>query len=124
MIPFKPDVLTSVLPTREKRREVMQAMRTLAAQDDERLRQRQTDIAPLRRDFEQLREALPGLLRQAIEEARRECDPRLWSRVIKYSPDQPRGAIVASSSCSGAVLLERESIIPMRLPPGDGTARS
>ncbi len=90
MIPYKSPLLTAVPQTLEKRLEIMNAIRALAVRDDALLRQRQAEIAAARRDFELLRHSLPGLLRQAIEEARRDCDLRLRSHVIKYSPDQPR----------------------------------
>jgi len=119
MIPYKPNVLTSVPPTLEKLREVMQAMRTLAAQDDKLLRQRQANIAALRRDFEQLRRSLPGLLQQAIADVRRDCDPRLRSYVIKYSSDQPRlpagnpdGGQWTSEGTSGASAVSASSAEP------------
>ncbi len=90
MIPYKPNVLTSVPQTLEKRREVVQSLGTLLAQGDEGIRRRQAEVAELHRDFDLLRRSLPGLLRLAIADVRRDCDPRLRSYVIKFSPDQLR----------------------------------
>lgn len=81
----------TVVPTLlEKRLEIATAIRALAAQDENDRHRRKTEITALRRDCELLRRSLPGLIQEAIAEARRDCDPRLRSYVIKYSPDQPR----------------------------------
>ena len=62
------------------RLEIANAIRTLAAEaaDDELLRRR-AEIIALRRDLEHLAEAL--------RQVSRECEPRLRSYVLKYSPD-------------------------------------
>src|SRR5579871_3907009 len=59
MIPYAPNTLTRVPETLEKRREIVQALGTLAAQDDARVRQRQGDVGTLCRDVALLRHSLP-----------------------------------------------------------------
>jgi hypothetical protein len=81
MIPYKSPLLTTVPQTLEKRREMLQAIRALAAQDGEQLRKRRTEIALLRRELTEI--AL------TLQELRRACDPRLRSHVIRDNPDQP-----------------------------------
>lgn len=90
MISYRSSRETVVPASLEKRLEIVAAIRALATQDNEQLRQRQLDISALRRDCELLRRSLAGLVQEAIAQARRECDPRLRSYVIKYSSDQPR----------------------------------
>jgi len=83
MIPYKSPLLTTVPPTFEKRLEILDAIRTLAAEDEhDRLRRRRAERASVRRDL--------GELAHAVQELSRACDPRLRSYVIKYNPDQPR----------------------------------
>jgi hypothetical protein len=70
MIPYKSPLLTTVPQTLEKRREMLQAIRALAAQD-EQLRQRRADIAAWCCDFEALRhdcELFARTLRQTYRE--------------------------------------------------------
>lgn len=74
---------TVVPQTLEKRLEIVQALQVFNAQDhDEAVRRRRAEIAALRRDL--------GKLALAVHELQRACDPRLRSRVVKYSPGQPR----------------------------------
>jgi hypothetical protein len=83
MTPYKSTLLTAVPPTLEKRLGVMNAIRSLAAPDqDERLRARGVEIAGIRRDLQQ--HAL------TIVELRRACDPRLRSYVLNYGPHRLR----------------------------------
>lgn len=87
---YGPRMATTTPRTLEKQHEVMEALRALAAQNDEQLRRRRADIAVLRRDLEALRHEC-GLLAQTLP---RMCcdqaiaDVRAYFR--KYSPDQPR----------------------------------
>lgn len=87
---YGPRIATVSLKTLEKWRDVMEAMRALAAQEDGQIRQWQADVAALRRDLEVLRDTLPSLVMQSIDQARRECGLLLRSHLQKYSPDQPR----------------------------------
>ncbi|MGD0026008.1 MAG: hypothetical protein ABSC37_15565 [Xanthobacteraceae bacterium] len=82
MIPYKPRTATTMPKTLEKRLEVMAALRTLAAQEDEQLRQRRAEIAALRRELEQMARSLPAICREWALSVR--------SQLRKYSPDQPR----------------------------------
>ena len=81
MNPYKSLLLTAVPRTLEKRLEIINAIRTLTAPDDRRLKRR-TEIIALRGDLEKLR--------QDVLELWRQCEPRARSYVIKYNPDQPR----------------------------------
>jgi hypothetical protein len=63
--------------TPEKRLQVVSAIGELAAQEDERLRQRRADIAALCRDLEDLRSLFPKRIGQCLDEVRRECGPLL-----------------------------------------------
>lgn len=83
MNPHRPHRQTAVPKVLEVRLEIANAIRTLPAEaaDDELLRRR-AEIIALRRDLEHLAEAL--------RQVSRECEPRLRSYVLKYSPDQPR----------------------------------
>ena len=83
MIPYKSPLLTAVPQTLEKRLEIVDAIRALAARDDdERLSKRRAELASIRREL--------GELAQALQKIRRDCDPRLRSYVMKYSFGQPR----------------------------------
>lgn len=74
---------TAVPGALDVRLEIMQAIQTLAAQDeDEWNGRRRGEIASVRREF--------GQIEFAMQELRRNFDPRLRSYVIKYSPNQPR----------------------------------
>ncbi len=107
MIPYKPRDATTVPKTLEKRLEVMAAIRTLAAQEDEQLQQRRAEIGALRRELELLRDSLPELVRRSIAEIRRECEPLLRSHVQKYNADQPR--VPAGNPDGGQWTSEGES---------------
>ena len=83
MIPYKSHLATAVPEALNVRLEILKAVCKLAStQDDERLRQRRTAPASMRRELAEI--ALP------LHELGRECDPRLRSHVLKYDPDQPR----------------------------------
>lgn len=83
MTPYKSHLATAVPEIFELRLEIMKAIRVFAAQeDDERLRQRRAELASARHEL--------GEIALALHDLRRECDPRLRSYVMKYSPDQPR----------------------------------
>ena len=83
MIPYKSPLLTAVPQTLEKRLEIIDSIRALAARDDdEQLSKRRAELASIRREL--------GELAQVLQEIRRDCDPRLRSYVMKYSSDQPR----------------------------------
>jgi hypothetical protein len=83
MIPYKSHLATAVPEALNVRLEILKAVCKLAStQDDERLRQRRTAPASMRRELAEI--AL------ALHELGRECDPRLRSHVLKYDPDQPR----------------------------------
>ena len=87
---YGPRIATTTPKTLEKRREVMEALRALAAQHDEQLRRRRADIAALRYDLETFRRDC-GLLAQTLPRVCRDqamADVRAYFR--KYSPDQPR----------------------------------
>ncbi len=75
-------------PTLEKQREMLEAFRTLASQDDELIQQRRAEIAAIRRELEDIRRFIDAFRRQATEEVRTEILKELKAR--KYSPDQPR----------------------------------
>jgi|GEM_PF-5713479 len=77
----------TVPPTLEKRREALEAFRTLVGQDDELVEQRRAKIAALRRDAEDIRRCIDAIQRQA-RELRAEILKE--SNVQKYSLDQPR----------------------------------
>ena len=82
MNPYRPHRLMAVPPTLHARAEIAKAIRTLVARDgDDCVRQR-SEIAALRRDLEEI----PGLLRKAFAEWRRQ----LQTELRKYSADQPR----------------------------------
>ncbi len=74
-------------PTLEKQREMLEAFRTLAGQDDELVQQRRAEIAAIRRDLEDMRRFVDVFRRQAAE-LRAEILKELKAQ--KYSPDQPR----------------------------------
>ena len=79
MIPYKSPLLTAVPQTPEKRLEIIDAIRALAARDDDaRLSKRRAELASIRREL--------GELAQAVQEISRDCDSRLRSYVMKYSP--------------------------------------
>lgn len=74
-------------PTLEKQREVLEAFRTLADQDDELIQQRRAEIAAICRGAEDIRRCIDAIRRQA-RELRAAILKELKAR--KYSPDQPR----------------------------------
>jgi hypothetical protein len=74
-------------PTLEKRRDVLEAFRTLVDQDDELVQQRRAEIAAIRREAEDIRRCIDAIRRQALE-LRAEIVKELKAQ--KYSPDQPR----------------------------------
>ena len=103
MTPYRSSLQTAVPVSLEKRLEIVNAIRALAAQDEsDQLGKRRADIAALRRDFEKLREEVLELWRR--------CEPRLRSYVIKFSPDQPR--VSAGNPDGGQWTNEGESTSP------------
>jgi hypothetical protein len=77
----------TVPPTLEKQREVLDAFRTLADQDDELLQWRRAEIAALRREAEDIRRCIDAISRQMLELRAQILTER---KAQKYSPDQPR----------------------------------
>ncbi|MGB6535073.1 MAG: hypothetical protein WBF58_03830 [Xanthobacteraceae bacterium] len=90
MIPYKSLLLTSVPQTPEKRREVLQAVRMLAAQEDAQIRRRRADIAALRRDIEGLRRDCGLLGRTLHQTCREQALSEVSVQLKKYDPDQLR----------------------------------
>jgi hypothetical protein len=74
-------------PTLEKRREVLEAFRTLAGQDDELVQRRRAEIAAIRREAEDIRRCIDAISRQMLELRAQILTER---KALKYSPDQPR----------------------------------
>jgi|GEM_PF-4039393 len=78
-----PHILTAVPQTLHGHLEIAKAIRALAAQDEnEQLRPGRAELASIRREL--------GQIVLALYELKRDCDPRLRSYVMKYSPDEPR----------------------------------
>jgi hypothetical protein len=73
---------TAVPKTLQARLEIMKAIQALAVAENELICRRRVEIASVRREF--------GQVEFALQELRRDFDPRLRSYVAKYSPDQPR----------------------------------
>lgn len=83
MLPYKLNFATLVPRTLDVRIKIAEAIQTLIAhENDESLRRRRANLASARREL--------GAIRLALQELRRDCDPRLRSHVLKYNPDQPR----------------------------------
>ena len=83
MIPCRSCFATAVPRTPEVRLKIAEAIRAfMAHENDEPLPGWCTSLAPLRRGL--------GETALALQELKRECDPRLRSHVLKYNPDQPR----------------------------------
>jgi len=78
-------IAAAVPQTLQTRLEIMVAIRTLEAPDGKRVQQRQTEIAALRRDIELLRGSLPELVRECIDEARREYGSLLRPYLRKFN---------------------------------------
>jgi hypothetical protein len=76
-----PRILYAEPPTLDKRIELATAIRMLAG-PDRTAQQRPPECAAVRRELEEIAFSIQELLR--------DCDRRLRSYVIKYSPDQPR----------------------------------
>lgn len=84
MTSYKNGIALGRPPTLDKQLEVLRAARTLLAQErDDADRRRRDEIAALRR-------RAVDLVVQQVEELRRELDPRLRSRVIRYNADESR----------------------------------
>jgi hypothetical protein len=66
-------------PTLEKRRETLEAFRTLVDQDDELIRQRRAEIVAIRRGMEDMRRSFDAIRRQMLE-----------LRKYGYNPEEPR----------------------------------
>jgi hypothetical protein len=87
MKPPLPHILSAVPQTLHTRLEIAKAIRKLAGPDeDELLRQRQAEIAAIRRDLE----TLAFEARKAGEECLALAKAELQAALKKYSPDQPR----------------------------------
>jgi hypothetical protein len=101
-----PRTLSTVPQTLEKHQEVMGALRALAAQDEERNRRRQAEIAVLRREL--------GDIARELRAAAREWPllVRLELRKSGFNPDEPR--VPAGNPDGGEWTTEDGSD-----PPGD-----
>jgi hypothetical protein len=85
-----PTIEYTVPPTVEKWLEATQALHALIVDEHERLRQRRSEIAAIRRDLERLRRDC-GLMVHALCQTWREqvsAEPRV--ELTKYNPDEPR----------------------------------
>lgn len=83
MIPYRSCFATAVPRTPEVRLKIAEAIRAfIAHENDEPLPGWRTNLASLRREL--------GEIALALQEPKRECDPRLRSHVLRYNPDQPR----------------------------------
>lgn len=109
MLPFKWPVPTVPL-TWEQRLEVGHAMRALAAQEKEWLRQRQADIAALRRDSELLRRDCSQIVKAIYQTCRGQLSTELRAEPRRYHPDQPR--VPAGNPDGGQWTSEGESGSP------------
>jgi hypothetical protein len=108
-----PRTLYAVPQTLEKRLDILHAFRTLAAQDDKRIRQRRAEIAAIRRDLETLRRDC-GLLAQTIRQASREqVFVELRAELKKYNPDEPR--VPAGNPHGGEWITEQSTLFSGRL---------
>ena len=87
---YGPRIATTTPRTLEKQRDVMEAMRALAAQDDQQLRRRRADITALRRDLEALGRDCELLARTLPRVCREQAIADMRAYLRKYSPDQPR----------------------------------
>lgn len=79
-----PRTLYVVPPTLEKRLEIAHALYTLAAQEDERLRQRRAEIASVRRELAEIVQEARNLFRELPLLVRSE----LWK--AGFNPNEPR----------------------------------
>src|ERR1700730_9513647 len=87
MKPPLPRTLSAVPQTLHVRLEIAKAIRTLAGPaEDELLRQRRTEIAAIRRDFE----GMSAEIREGFESAATLAKAELRAALKKYSSDQPR----------------------------------
>jgi len=77
-------------PTLQKRLEVIEAMCTLAAQEDEQVRHRQEEIAAVRRDFDALRRDWRLLAPTLRQTCRDQALADAYAELRRYNPDQPR----------------------------------
>jgi hypothetical protein len=87
MKPPLPRILSDVPRTLHAQLEVAKAIRTLIGPDeDELVRQRDDEIAVIRRDLEALARDIPNVFEAAAKAAKAET----FAALRKYSPDQPR----------------------------------
>jgi hypothetical protein len=79
MTAYRSPVSTAVPLPLEKRLEIIEAIRALAASDDEQVHKRRADIAALRRDLENLKEIIADLWRLCETGTRSQltCSPLL-----------------------------------------------
>ena len=112
-------------PTLEKRRDVLEAFRTLVDQDDALVQQRRAEIAAIRREAEDIRRCIDAILRQA-RELRVEILKELKAQ--KYSPDQPRvpagsphgGEWTSAGNVGSSIGSPAHAVRPAPRAPQDG----
>jgi hypothetical protein len=108
-----PRTLYAVPQTLEKRLDILHAFRRLAAQDDERIRQRRAEIASIRRELEEIA--------QEANKFFRELPLLIQSELRKagYNPNEPR---VPKRSHGGGQWTSDGGSTPSATPQSDGIA--
>ncbi|MGB6535053.1 MAG: hypothetical protein WBF58_03725 [Xanthobacteraceae bacterium] len=106
-----PRTLYAVPQTMEKWLDIIDAFRTLAGQDDERIRQRRAEIASIRRELGEIAQQANKFFRQLLLPPRREL------RKTGFNPDEPR---VPEGTHGGGEWTSAGGSAPSTTPESDG----